>query len=162
LGQADFRGRDPDQVTAVQPRGSREDSIAAASAFPAAGRRYVASFPDFRFVLEFHSGSTLTWQQLDAEGRRGRFETVAIRVEPIVDYIFLVSWQEANGTTVAAVQDYSRGMVLTNITRTDGSFVQARGSLVELLETSRQGPADAGGFEDTRASPFGAPPGTTS
>lgn len=99
--------------------------------FPGVGRCYLATFPAFRFELDFESPSLLTWTQIHDDGSRGRFETVAIRVEPIAGLIFLVAWQEANKTTVVAVQDFARRAVLSSITRSDGTFLQARGTLDE-------------------------------
>lgn len=100
--------------------------------FPGVGRRYLATFPAFRFELHFASPSSLTWTQIDDDGSLGRFETVAIRIEPIADSIYVVSWQEANKTTVVHVEDFARDAVVTNITRADGTFLQARGSFAEL------------------------------
>lgn len=105
---------------------------AAAAEFPGVGRRYLATFPAFRFELHFKSPTSATWTQIDEDGSRGRVETVAIRIEPVADLLFLVTWQEANRTTVVQVENFVKRVVFTNITRSDGTFLQARGSLVEL------------------------------
>ena len=102
------------------------------AAFPGTGRRFIATFPAFRFRLHFVSAGLLQWTRLHDDGSDAVSETVAIASEPIADALFLVSWQESNRTTVVQVADFARRIVRTHITRADGSFVRARGSLVPL------------------------------
>ena len=104
----------------------------AENTFPAVGRRYLVTFPAFRAELHFGSASSLTWYLLNADGSKGRSERVDIRVQPVVELIFLVTWQEANKTTVVQVEDFARKAIFTNITRPDGTFLQSRGTFVEL------------------------------
>ena len=100
--------------------------------FPAAGRRYLAIFPTFRSELNFHSNTSLTWTFLGADGSRGRSETVAVRIQPIGPSIFIVTWQEANKTTVVQVEDFTKKLIFTNVTRPDGTFLQSRGTFEEV------------------------------
>ena len=102
------------------------------AAFPGTGRRFIATFPAFRFRLHFVSAGLLQWTRLHDDGSDAVSETVAIASEPIADALFLVSWQESNRTTVVQVADFARRIVRTHITRADGSFVRASGSLVPL------------------------------
>lgn len=104
----------------------------ATSDFPGVGRRYLVTFPAFRAELHFESASSLTWTLMNADGSRGRFETVAIRVQAVAGAIFLVTWQEANKTTVVSVEDFSRRIMFSNITRADGTFLQSKGTFIEL------------------------------
>lgn len=104
----------------------------AAATFPGVGRRYLAGFPDFQFELQFESPSSLTWIRLHDDGSRGQFETEVIKTQRIAPLIYLVSWQEANRTTVVCVQDFGKGVVHTHITRSDGTFLTASGTLVEI------------------------------
>ena len=101
------------------------------SAFPAVGRRLLVTFPAFRAELHFHSMSSLTWYLLNPDGTKGRSETVAIRVQPVADKVFLIAWQEANKTTVVQVEDFERKVIYTNITRPDGTFLQSKGTFTE-------------------------------
>lgn len=103
-----------------------------AASFPGIGRQYVARFPDFQFELCFHSSSSLTWTRLRDGGGRGPSETEAIVIQPVGDLVFVLSWQEANRTTVVSVQDYGKGLVHTHVTRADGTFVRASGRLVPV------------------------------
>ena len=102
------------------------------SAFPVVGRRLLVTFPAFRTELHFHSTSSLTWYLLNSDGTTGRSEKVAIRIQPVADKVFLVTWQEANKTTVVQVEDFERKVILTNITRPDGTFLQSKGTFVEM------------------------------
>lgn len=107
------------------------DSVSSRQAFPI-GRRFLASFPEFRFEVYFRSARELTWTRILADGGPGASETVAINVEPVCGAVFVVSWQELNRTTVVAVQDFGKHEALTHITRADQSFLRARGSLREV------------------------------
>jgi hypothetical protein len=100
------------------------------STYPAVGRRLLVTFPAFRAELNMHSASSLTWFLLNADGSKGRNETVNARIQPVIAQVFLVSWQEANKTTVVQVQEFDRGTIFTNITRPDGTFLQSKGTFV--------------------------------
>ena len=106
--------------------------VSATSDFPGVGRRYLVTFPTFRAELHFESVSSLTWTLMNADGSRGRFEKVAIRVQAVAGAIFLVTWQEANKTTVVSVEDFGQRIMFSNITRSDGTFLQSKGTFVEL------------------------------
>jgi hypothetical protein len=107
-------------------------SAAMSEAFPGTGRRYLATFPDFRFRLHYSAADCLTWTRLDAAGRAAGEETVATRTQCVAPAIHLVSWQERNATTVVQVADFKRRQVWTHITRADGSFLRASGSFEPL------------------------------
>ena len=101
-------------------------------AFPGAGRRYLATFPDFRFRLHYTAADCLTWTRLDAAGRDAGEETVATRTHCVAPAIHLVSWQERNATTVVQVADFAGRRLWTHITRADGSFLRACGRFEPL------------------------------
>ena len=103
-----------------------------ASAFPGAGRKYAVVFPKFRAELDFHSATSLTFTLIQPDGGRGRTETVNFRAQPIATNIFLITWQEANKTTVVQVEDFASGVIFTNITRADGTFIQDKGTFSEI------------------------------
>jgi hypothetical protein len=123
-----------------------EAIVATAAACPGVGRRYLASFPEVRFELQFESPSSLSWIRLHDDGSRGPFETEVIATTRICERIVLVSWQEANRTTVVCLQDFGKGLVHTHITRSDGSFLRASGTLVEVGQ-SRPDPLPEDRFE---------------
>jgi len=57
---------------------------------------------------------------------------VTIKVEPITDGIFLVTWQESDKTTVVHIENYNRQTIVTNITEPDLTFDQFHGTFRQL------------------------------
>ncbi|MEA1650959.1 hypothetical protein VPG91_09460 [Nitrospirillum amazonense] len=107
-----------------------------AKPFPAVGHRYLVTFSTFRVELHFTSITSLTYTGIRKDGSRGPSETVAIRVEELRDDQFLVTWQEADKTTVVHVEDYARHTIVTNITNPDLTFFQDHGTFVQVRETA--------------------------
>lgn len=102
------------------------------SEFPAVGHRYVVDFQTFRVELDFASDTSMTYYNLDKDGKKVGSETVSIKVEPIAEGIFLVTWQESDKSTVVHIEDYNRQTIVTNITGSDLSFSQFHGTFREL------------------------------
>jgi hypothetical protein len=103
-----------------------------ASAFPAVGHRYRVDFVAFRVELEFTSDTSLTYYNLDGDKIVGQ-QTVTIKVEPITDQIFLVTWQESDNTTVVHIEDYAKSTIVTNITSPPNlQFDRFRGTFTQL------------------------------
>jgi hypothetical protein len=97
--------------------------------FPAVGHRYLVDFKAFRVELFFSSESSLTYTGIKPDGSRGDSETVSICVEPIRDGLFLVTWQEADKTTVVHLEDYKDNTIITNITNPDNTFLKFHGTM---------------------------------
>jgi len=104
----------------------------AESSFPGVGHRYLATFPTFRAELHFESTSALTWYLLNPDGSKARSERVEIAVQPLAYLIFLVTWQEANNTTVVQIEDFAQKVIFANVTRVNGTFLRSKGTFVEL------------------------------
>jgi hypothetical protein len=103
------------------------------NAFPAVGHRYFVDFVAFRVELQFTSDTSLTYYNVDANGKIVGSQTVTIKVEPITDQIFLVTWQESDKTTVVHIEDYGRHTIVTNITNPpDLAFDQYHGTFKQL------------------------------
>ena len=102
-------------------------------AFPAVGHKYLVDFVAFRVELEFTSDTSLTYYNVDADGKIVGSETVTIKVEPITEHIFLVTWQETDKTTVVHIEDYSKHTIVTNITSPpDLTFDQFHGTFKKV------------------------------
>lgn len=97
------------------------------TSFPAAGHVYEARFDGFAFHLKF-----------DADGRTMRFtsaeapdfdtaEAVTYSATLLRPQVYLVTWKEADGTTVTHVEDFERDTVYTNITQPDRTFLNLVG-----------------------------------
>ena len=102
------------------------------NAFPGVGHRYFVDFGAFQVELDFASDTSLTYYNLDKDGNKVGSETVAIKVEPITDGIFLVTWQESDKSTVVHIEDYVQHTIVTNITEPDLTFDQFHGSFRQL------------------------------
>jgi hypothetical protein len=101
--------------------------------FPAVGHRYLVDFQAFRVELNFESATSMTYTGIGKDGSRGASETVAITVEPIRDHLFLVTWQEADKTTVVHLEDYKDYTIITNITEPDGVFAKYHGRMTLIV-----------------------------
>ncbi len=99
--------------------------------FPAVGHVCEAHFGSWVFHLHFASETEMTLTTV-AGPMKGYSETMHIAVTPIMSGVFLVSWQEADKTTVVHVQDFENGIVHTNVTEPNGIFIRHSGILTEL------------------------------
>ena len=97
--------------------------------FPGVGHRYLVDFRAFRVELYFESETSLTYTGVKKDGSHGASETVTISVEPVRDQLFLVTWQEADKTTVVHLVDYKLNRITTNITDPDLTFSRYEGSV---------------------------------
>jgi Rieske Fe-S protein len=99
-------------------------------AFPGTGHRYLVDFGAFLVELYFESPDTLTYTSIRRDGTRGPSETVKIETTYLRDSLFMVTWQEADRTTVVHVEDYDQFVIHTNITNPDHdhTFQKFRGT----------------------------------
>jgi hypothetical protein len=99
--------------------------------FPAVGHVYEANFGSWIFHFHFQSETVMTLT--NAEGPfKGISETVQISAMPIRPGVFMISWQEADKTTVVHVEDFENGIVHTNVTEPNGVFLRRSGTLKKL------------------------------
>jgi putative methionine-R-sulfoxide reductase with GAF domain len=63
---------------------------------------------------------------------KGSSETIQIVVTLIRAGVFLISWQEADKTTVVDVADFENGIVHTIVTESNGVFLRRSGTLKPL------------------------------
>ncbi len=95
-----------------QPQ-DEEKQIMTTETFPAIGHIYEASFGDLAFRLQFDSdGSTMRFTSADAPDF-GSAQAVTYRAVGIRSGVFMVTWTEADGTTVTHVEDFENGAVHT-------------------------------------------------
>jgi predicted SnoaL-like aldol condensation-catalyzing enzyme len=85
------------------------------------------TYPNFQARLTFLSVGQLKFEI--KEGPFAHTEIVDIRVVPLGNSLFAVSWQEKNGATVVNMQDYDRGVVHSYATLPGGMFLQMTGTL---------------------------------
>jgi len=100
-----------------------------ATPFPAVGHIYRVDFGAFVVELYFESDTKLTYTGIRKDGTRGASETVTISVTFLREDLFMVTWQEADKTTVVHVEDYENNVIYTNITNPDNTFEKFKGSV---------------------------------
>ena len=79
--------------------------------------------------MDFESETSLTYTGIHPDGSRDGPETVVITVEPIRDQLILVTWQEADKTTVVHLEDYKQNTIITNITEPGMKFSNYHGRM---------------------------------
>ncbi len=98
----------------------------AINSFPV-GLQMDVTFPDFQVSQTLLSVGQLKFEI--KEGPFARIEIVEIRVVPLGDSLFAISWQERDGATVTNIQDYDRGLVHSYATLPGGRFLQMTGTI---------------------------------
>lgn len=100
--------------------------------FPGAGHVYLVNFGPWRTQLSFASDTSLTYTGIRPDGSHGPSETVTIAATYLRDGLFMVTWQEADKTTVVHVEDFENSMIRTNITGPDLKFSQYTGTMTQI------------------------------
>jgi hypothetical protein len=95
-------------------------------AFPGAGHVVRVNFGN-AWDLHFASATKLTYTPANRPASEGA--TVAVKATPVRPGVWMVTWQESDGTTVTHVEDYENGSLFTNITTADGKFYNLKGTL---------------------------------
>lgn len=97
------------------------------------GHQFFANFGDNSYLLDFKSEDTMDFKVLKGIGKN---QTVKVKRTEIRPNVYMVTWQEADKTTVTHVEDFGAGVVYTNITMPDFTFLNLKGT---LLPASDQG-----------------------
>lgn len=97
------------------------------------GNKYLVQFGMAKAILYFESETLLTFTITEKEGNAvNTTETVNIKMTELRPQLFLITWQEASGTTVTQVQDYEKDIVYSNWTSPTGEFTNLQGTLTHL------------------------------
>ncbi|WP_081160990.1 MoaF-related domain-containing protein [Ensifer aridi] len=101
--------------------------------FPAIGRVYRADYGERIYRVAFASdGKTLRWAEDSASDFDAAATTETYRAIPIRPGVFMVTWREADGTTVTHVEDFENDAVHAAITLPDRTFLTLEGRWVRL------------------------------
>ncbi|MBB5884625.1 hypothetical protein DYQ93_07560 [Xanthomonas sp. LMG 8992] len=99
---------------------------------PAAGNTYRVDFGGGNaFEIAFDNAAAMTFTKLQ-EPNLGMVETIRYTHRKLRDGLYLVYWQEQDGTSVVHAQDFEEGRVYTHITSPDHRFYSGM-SLLEKL-----------------------------
>lgn len=91
------------------------------------GLEMEVSYPEFQVCLALVSDTQLSFEI--KKGPFARIEIVDIKIVPLGNSVFAVSWQEKDGATVTNVQDFDRGLVHSFATLPDGTFLRMTGTI---------------------------------
>ena len=105
-----------------------------ANKFPPVGKVYKATFGELSYHLNFDAdGKTMTFTSVGTEKPvADPVVTVNYTATEVADNVFMVTWKEPDGTTVTHVEDFNKSIVYTNITLTDHTFLNYKGTFAEL------------------------------
>jgi predicted SnoaL-like aldol condensation-catalyzing enzyme len=97
------------------------------------GKSYKVDFGAFRFRLDFISPTEMDWSIISDNnvGQKNRERITVVEVRPGINMVY---WSEKAGNRITHVEDFTRGVVHTNIAMADGSFLNLTGTLVELKD----------------------------
>ena len=94
------------------------------------GNKFLVQFGMAKAVLHFNSDISLTFTITGKNGEPQEItETVAIKMTELRPRLFLVTWQEASGTTVTQVHDYENNVIYSNWTSGNREFTNLKGTL---------------------------------
>jgi hypothetical protein len=62
----------------------------------------------------------------------GQEELLAVTIVPVRDELFVVSWQEADSSTVVHVEDFGSRSFVSCVTTAEAKFLQFCGSMVRV------------------------------
>ena len=94
--------------------------------FKPAGHQYDVDFGVFKTHLNFISDKVLTFPGTD-----GKPATVKIHPVKIRDNVYLVTWEEDNGSKVIHLEDFENNVIFTNVAFPDGTFLRLQGKITQ-------------------------------
>ena len=95
------------------------------------GNKFKADFGQMAFQLHFESANQMTFAQILTE-KLGQSETVQTTMVEIRPNVYMVYWKEKSGTTVTHLEDFQNEIVYTNITLSDNTFINLKGTLTNI------------------------------
>lgn len=103
------------------------------TAFPAINHTYRADYGELVYRVAFAGdGKTLRWAEDAASDFDAAAKTETYRAVPIRPGVFMVTWREADGTTVTHVEDFENDIVQAAITLPDRTFLTLEGGWTRL------------------------------
>jgi hypothetical protein len=64
----------------------------------------------------------------------GQEELLTVTIVPVRDALFVVSWQEADSSTVVHVEDFESRSFVSCVTTAEARFLQFQGSMVRASQ----------------------------
>lgn len=96
------------------------------------GNKFKADFGQMVFQLHFESPDQMTFAQILPNNQLGNSETVKTQMVEIRPNVYMVYWKEKSGFTITHLEDFQNEIVYTNITMTDHTFINMKGTLTKM------------------------------
>jgi hypothetical protein len=97
--------------------------------FPFSGRSFEVDYGNLTATnLYGADGSSLAYE-ITTGALKGSAATVGFEWQHLHEETYVISWQEADGSTVVHVDDFKAGRSLSFFTTTDGQFFRLEGTL---------------------------------
>lgn len=101
--------------------------------FPAIGHIYRADYGELAYRVAFaDDGRTLRWAEDKAADFDAAATTETYQAIPVRPGVFMVTWREADGTSVTHVEDFENGILHAAITLPDHTFLTLPGKWTRL------------------------------
>src|SRR6187402_2977368 len=96
------------------------------------GNKFSVQFGMAKAILRFNSNVSLSFLITEKNGvEENTAETVDINVTELRPDLFLITWQEASGTTVTQIHDRENCAIYSNWTSPRGEFTNMKGTLTQ-------------------------------
>jgi hypothetical protein len=82
---------------------------------------------------EIHSMTSIRARHVDGP-LAGQEELLTVTIVPVRDALFVVSWQEADSSTVVHVEDFEDQTFVSCVTTADAKFLQFHGAMVRAAQ----------------------------
>lgn len=97
--------------------------------FPMAGRAFEVDYGGLTAINAYASDGRALAYEITGGALAGNKATVAFEWRRLFGESYVISWQEADGSTVVHVDDFEAGKSLAFFTTSDGQFFRLEGSL---------------------------------
>lgn len=97
------------------------------------GNKFEVDFGMAKAILNIERENQLTFTITKKGGEKVNVvETVQTKMAELRPQLYLITWQEANGTTVTQVHDYENETIYSNWTSREGEFTNLKGTLKKV------------------------------
>jgi len=105
--------------------------------FPLTGQRFEVDYGDLKATNAYREdGRSLTYE-ITGGALAGNTATVEFQWRHLFGGSYVISWQEADGSTVVHIDDFEGGRSLAFFTTPDGQFFRLEGSLKPVESTTQ-------------------------
>jgi len=97
------------------------------------GSKFRVTFGITQAILHIQSETLINFTITQKDGEVvDTTEAVTVKMTELRPLLYMVTWQESNGTTVTQVHDYEKGTIYSNWTTATGEFKNLQGMLEQI------------------------------